>query len=89
MAVTAQVFRHGGYPANWAVWGQARVSPGQTTVIGSGGGPFFNVTGVQDGAIFVRNPSLNIILKVNGVSTQVFNLYDGTNAGEYRALVFR
>ena len=89
MAVTAQVLRHGGYPLNWAVWSQCKVSPGQTNVIGSGGGPFFTVTGIQDGAVFVRNPSLNITLRVNGISTQVFNLYDGMNAGEYRALVSR
>jgi hypothetical protein len=50
--VQAQILRHGGYPANWTVWGSCNITPGETTVIGSGSGPMFTVSGVAGGAQF-------------------------------------
>jgi hypothetical protein len=91
MAVNAQILRLGGMPANWATWGQANVSPGQQAIIGSGSGPFFTVVGVADGANFQFGRQLNIVLKVNGVASQSFqlppNIYKPFEEGQYQALV--
>ena len=80
MAVTVVMMRYGGVPLDWRVWGQAAIWPGQTTVIGSENGPFFNVTGLHHGAnfqnvtvrhkedIFPCGPSLNLTIRVDDVS---------------------
>jgi hypothetical protein len=87
MAMEVRILRHGGYPLQWALWGKGNVKPGEAITIGSGMGPFFAVIGVQDGACFQYGQVLNIALKVNGVSSQVFILNGGLEAGEYMALV--
>ncbi|MDX2190427.1 MAG: hypothetical protein SFY32_11235 [Bacteroidota bacterium] len=84
--ITAQVLRYGGSPPNWAEWGKGEVSPGQSTTIGSGSGPFFTIVGVAGGATFTCGDQLNIVLKVNGTSSFQFELF-GRLAGKYMALV--
>ena len=80
MAVAVHMLRYGGFPPNWTVWGQVTVWPGQTAVIGSGNGPFFNITGIHDGAIFQSvtgmyngimfpcGPDLNLTFQVDDIS---------------------
>jgi hypothetical protein len=80
MAITVYMMRYGGLPLDWAIWGQVTVWPGQTTLLGSGDGPFFNITGVHNGAnfqdvtvrhkggIFSCGPNLDLTIKVDEAS---------------------
>lgn len=86
MAILAKVLRYGGNPEQWGVWGEGKVEPGQSITIGSGMGPFFNVVGTYDGAVFQYETQLNASLTLKGQSNLQFNLF-GTHEGKYMAQV--
>ena len=86
--VTAEIKRYNtGIPQGWITWGKGEVSPGQDKTLGSGMGPFFEVTGIAGGAVIIHGTALDVTLKVNGTSSIQFEL-TGNEAGRYMALVY-